>query len=155
MGPGSRVPIVILAAVAPAAMGTRTGQDWVVSGLGLLRSLRGQRRRHSYLVPRPLATLSSRDASRFARRKRTGCVEPYVQVIQEGSTRSPALPARTEHPQGAGAPMASGLPIFRKERTFSGADGRGVRRLTERPYQVNWREFKSRGCHFFMINQID
>lgn len=56
----------------------RTGQG--VSDLGLLRALRGQRRRHSCLVPQPLATLSSRDASRSARRKRTGCVELYVQV---------------------------------------------------------------------------
>ena len=45
-----------------------------------------------------VATLSSRDASRSARRKRTGCVEPY----EIRSTRSPALPARTEHPQGGG-----------------------------------------------------
>ena len=72
--------------------GTGSGSD-----LGLLRALRGQRRRHSCLVPQPLTPLSSRDASRSARRKRTGCVELYD---QNGSTRSPALPARTEHPQG-------------------------------------------------------
>ena len=74
----------------------------IVSGLGLLRAFQGRGVRHSCLVPQPLATLSRRDASRSARRKRTGCVEPYVQIIRGRSTRSPALPARTEHPQGGG-----------------------------------------------------
>ena len=68
-----------------------------------------------------VATLSSRDASRSARRKRTGCVEPY----EIRSTRSPALPARTEHPQGW-AGRASELPIFRKDRIFLGRKGRVV-----------------------------
>lgn len=76
--------LVILHHGPPGATGPepapRTGQG--LSDLGLLRALRGQRRRHSFLVPRSLATLSSRDASRFARRKRTGCVELYVQVIK-------------------------------------------------------------------------
>ena len=68
-----------------------------------------------------VATLSSRDASRSARRKRTGCVEPY----EIRSTRSPALPARTEHPQGVGR-KGLRLPIFRKDRIFLGRKGRGV-----------------------------
>lgn len=75
-----------------------TGRAWFFLLSRLAQVLRGRAvvTRTSFLGL--VATLSSRDASRSARRKRTGCVEPY----ETWSTRSPALPARTEHPQGGG-----------------------------------------------------
>lgn len=116
------------------------------SDLGLLRSLRGQRRRHSCLVPQPLATLSSRDASRSARRKRTGCVELYELVHPLArATGADRAPSRGR------ARRTSGVPIFQWETTFLGTEGRGGRRLTNGPYQVDRRGFNSRGCHFFRL----
>ena len=124
MGPGSRVPIGNTSGRGPRPpWGPGPGRAGLVSDLGLLRSLRGRGVRHSCLVPLPLASLSSRDASRSARRKRTGCVEIYVQIIR--STRPPRYrrdrpPSRGRGGDGLGS---ADLP---KGRRLSCGDGRGV-----------------------------
>jgi len=107
--------LVILGSWAPAP--TAAGHwpmagAWSVSGLGLLRALRGQRRRHSCLVPQPLATLSSRDASRSARRKRTGCVEPYDQ----------GPPARPRYRRGPSTLKGQGRGWPQEYRSFEGIE---------------------------------
>ena len=117
----------------PGSCTRHTGRG-KVSGLGLLKALRGQRRRHSCLVPRARASLSSRDASRSARRKRTGCVEPYDQG-------PPARPRYRRGPstlkgRGTEGLRSTDLPIG---RSISGHGGPRGRRLTNRPYQVDRR----------------
>lgn len=108
-------------------MGTRTwAETGAVSGLGLFSAFQGRGVRHSCLVPQPLASLNDRDASRSARRKRTGCVEPYVQIIQGRSTRSPALPARTEHPQGGGQGWPQEYQSFERIEYFWAGMAEGV-----------------------------
>lgn len=78
---------------------------------------------------------------------------PVYRTTNSAYPPAPALPARTASPLkgrwGQGWPQGY-RSSERIERAvhFSGRDGRGVRRLTERLYQVDWREFNSRGCHF-------
>lgn len=152
VGRGSQVRVILHHRPGSAGPSAHRSPEkvWSVSGLGLLRALRGQRRRHSCLVPQPLAPLSSRDASRSARRKRTGCVEPYDQgpparpryrrgpsTLKGQGHRRPQEYRSFERIEHFWAGMASGVPIFQWDRTFLGTEGRGGRRLIERLYQVD------------------
>ena len=121
-------------ATGPRVVHPPHGQACFFSDLGLLRSLRGQRRRHSCLVPQPLATLGSRDASRSARRKRTGCVELYELVHPlaraTGADRAPSRGGGRDGLRSTDLPMGvvvENSTVREKDRTadFKGQFGCG------------------------------